>query len=50
MQTFKVTLVFEVQAEDFEDARVLAYEMSQRANDSVDGDVGECTARTAEVM
>ncbi len=50
MPKFKVTLVFEVDAEDYEDANILAAIMAERANDSVDGEVGECTERAVEVL
>lgn len=50
MPKFKIVIAFEVEAEDYEDATVLATFMAERANDSVDGEVGEIVERTVEVL
>lgn len=48
MQKFKVTLVFEIEAEDYDEARDYAYDMAVRGNDSYDGELGVCIARDVE--
>ena len=50
MPKFKIVLAFEVDAEDYEDAQILATFMAERANDSVDGEVGEIIERKVEAL
>jgi len=50
MQKFKVKLVFEIEAEDIDEARDYAYDMAVRGNDSFDGELGECIARDVELL
>lgn len=50
MPRFKIVIAFDVEAEDYEDAQILATVMAERANDSADGEVGEIVERNVEVL
>ena len=48
MAQFKITIVINVEADDIDEARILATEFAERGNDSVDGEVGDVVERTVE--
>ena len=43
-------IAFEVEADSYEEAQILAAEMAERANDSMDGEVGDVVDRAVEVL
>ena len=48
MAKYKITVIVEVEADDIDEARVLAAQFAERGNDSVDGEVGDVVACTVD--
>ena len=50
MPKFKISVIVEIEADDIDEARVIAAEFALRGNDSVYGDVGDIIAKRVDTV